>query len=246
MGTVHVGARRIGEISALSRGTLGQTARKINFQRPGSLGRSLGRRPKDVRSSRTVFPVPTEPDVWWRSLAAELLDLPEFRTSRWRHVQAVGHKAELLAPALGCDGETLVAVAWLHDIGYSPAVVRCGFHPIDGADELLRRGVSERLAALVANHSGAALEAPMRGLADDMSRFRDEKGPIRDALWTCDMTTSPVGAPVDFEERLREIKERYGPGHTVPRAIEAAGDEIRACIRRTRERARAAGIEADF
>jgi hypothetical protein len=60
------------------------------------------------------------------------------------------------------------------------------------------------------------------------------------------MTTSPVGEPVDFEERLREITERYGPEHTVPRAIAAAGDEIRAAIRRTRARAKAYGIEVDF
>lgn len=190
--------------------------------------------------------VSSDRDAWWRSLAAEMLDRPEFRSARWRHVQAVGRKAEQLAPAFGDDARVVICAAWLHDIGYSPDLIRCGFHPIDGADELLRRGLSERLAGLVAHHSGAALEAPLRGLADEMRRFLDEQGPVRDALWACDMTTSPVGEPVDFEERLREIKERYGPDHTVPRAIEAAGDEIRACIRRTRERARAAGIEVDF
>lgn len=182
----------------------------------------------------------------WRALAAEYLSVPEFQDRRWRHVNAVGLKAQLLAPALDEDGELLVAAAWLHDVGYAPAIARTQFHPIDGADELLRRGLPQRLASLVAHHSGAAWEAPLRGLTSEMNRYADEALPVRDALWTCDMTTSPVGQPVDFGERLREIKERYGPGHTVPLAIEAAGDEIRACIRRTRERARAAGIDVDF
>jgi hypothetical protein len=182
----------------------------------------------------------------WPELAARYLDLPDWRQHRWPHVKAVGAKAEMLAAAFGHDGAVLVASAWLHDIGYSECVVESGFHPLDGADELIRRGVSARIAALVANHSGAALEATLRGLSQAMARYPDDASAVRDALWTCDMTTSPIGEPVDFGERLREIKERYPSEHTLPRAIEAAGDEIRACIRRTRERARAAGIDVDF
>ena len=183
---------------------------------------------------------------WWQQMAAAFLDVPEFRDRRWRHVQAVGAKAERLAPAVGRHAALLVASCWLHDIGYSATIRRSGFHPIDGAEELLRRGLDPRLAALVAHHSGAAVEANLRDLSADMDRFSDEQGAVRDALWTCDMTTSPVGEAVDFEERLAEIKRRYGAGHTVPRAIEASGDEIRACIRRTRERALAVGLEVDF
>jgi hypothetical protein len=57
------------------------------------------------------------------------------------------------------------------------------------------------------------------------------------------MTTSPVGDPVTFDERLAEITRRYGPEHTVPHAISAAGDDIRRAIRETDARAAAAGIE---
>ena len=190
--------------------------------------------------------MPADEVAPWRDLAAQFLDTPEFRDRRWRHVQAVGAKAERLAPCVGADATLLIASAWLHDVGYSSRIQRTAFHPIDGADELLRRGLPPRLASLVANHSGAAIEAVLRGLDLDMKRFPDEKGPVRDALWTCDMTTSPVGEPVDFETRLLEIQQRYGAGHTVPRAITAAGDEIRGCIRRTRERAAAIGIELDL
>ena len=183
---------------------------------------------------------------WARKTAARWLDVPEFRDRRWRHVQAVGVKAELLAPAFADDGPLLTASAWLHDIGYAPQLQETGFHPIDGARELDREGAEPRISRLVANHSGAFIEARLRGLASDMTAYPDDASAIRDALWTCDMTTSPVGEPVEFEDRLEEIRARYGAEHTVPRAIDEAGDEIRAAIRRTRSRAIAHGIRVNF
>lgn len=181
--------------------------------------------------------------LWARHQAATYLDVPQFRGTRWRHVQAVGAKAELLAPAFGADGNLLAASAWLHDIGYAQPLQQTGFHPIDGARYLDQQGAEPRLSALVANHSGAAIEAVPRGLCEGMAAYPDDADAVRDALWACDMTTSPIGEPVDFEARLREITERYGPDHTVSRAIAAAGDEIRGAIRRTRARAKAHGIE---
>ena len=168
------------------------------------------------------------------------------RPHRWKHVQAVGAKAERLAPAFGNDGTLLAASAWLHDIGYAPEFQRSGFHHLDGAQAVERLKGAPRLAALIANHSGGALEAPLRGLERDMRAYPDEEGPIRDALWTCDMTTSPRGEPLDFEERLRDIVDRYGPDHPVPRSILAAAEQIRQAIDRTRNRAAAAGISVDF
>ena len=184
--------------------------------------------------------------VWARETAARWLDVPEFRDRRWRHVQAVGAKAELLAPAFGPDGAVLSASAWLHDIGYAAPLQETGFHPIDGARELNREGFDSRIAQLVANHSGACVEARLRGLVSEMSVYPDDADAVRDALWTCDMTTSPVGEPIDFEDRLAEIKQRYGLSHTVPRAVEESGNEIRAAIARTRTRALSQGISVDF
>ncbi|WP_369938733.1 HD domain-containing protein [Plantactinospora sp. BB1] len=52
---------------------------------------------------------------------------------RWRHVQAVAAKAEEAAGAVpSSDRETLIAAAWLHDVGYSPGLVDTGFHSLDG------------------------------------------------------------------------------------------------------------------
>ncbi|WP_207229865.1 HD domain-containing protein [Krasilnikovia cinnamomea] len=180
--------------------------------------------------------------AWARDLARGYLDVPQFRDARWRHVQAVGAKAAALAPAFGIDGDILVAAAWLHDIGYSPELARTGFHPLDGA-RLIARAGQRRIAALVAHHSGAGLEARLRGLGDDMAEFRDEQSPVRDALWACDMTTSPTGQPVTFGARLAEIENRYGRDHSVARAISAASADIRRAIAATGARASNVGSD---
>jgi putative nucleotidyltransferase with HDIG domain len=158
-------------------------------------------------------------------------------TQRWGHVQSVAAKAERLRPALGADADLMTASAWLHDIGYAPEVATTGFHPLDGARYLSSLGASPRLCSLVANHSGAALEAELRGLSNELAEFPDEPSLVRDALWACDMTTSPTGEPVGFEERLNEITQRYGPEHTVPRAIAASATEICAAIDRVDKQA---------
>ena len=91
--------------------------------------------------------------------------------------------------------DTLVCAAWLHDIGYAPAMAATGFHPLDGARFLAAARVSQRLVGLVAHHSCAVLEAELRGLSAELAEFDDEPGTIRDALWYCDITTSPDGEP---------------------------------------------------
>ncbi|HKS48009.1 MAG TPA: HD domain-containing protein [Amycolatopsis sp.] len=84
---------------------------------------------------------------------------------RWAHVQGVRERAREAAPVFGSDGELLVAVGVLHDVGYAPDLVDTGFHPIDGARYLRSVGASERLVHLVAHHSCAAAEAELRGLS---------------------------------------------------------------------------------
>lgn len=183
---------------------------------------------------------------WASDTARRWLDVPEFRGRRWLHVQAVGAKAQTLSPAYGAEGNLLVAAAWLHDIGYSVELQRTGFHPIDGAAHLELEGADQRLVSLVANHSGAAQEASLRGLREKMLLYPDERTAVRDALWACDMTTGPDGAFIGFDERISEIVDRYGRDHTVPRALIASSIEIRATIARTNAFAQSAGISVDL
>ena len=67
-------------------------------------------------------------------MARELLQksLPR----RWAHTRGVARTARELSPILGADADLVLAAAWLHDIGYAPAVAVTGFHPLDGARHL--------------------------------------------------------------------------------------------------------------
>jgi hypothetical protein len=169
--------------------------------------------------------------------------LAEALPRRWEHVQGVAGKAEGVSASLALSGDVLVSAAWLHDVGYAPGVVATGFHPLDGARYLAGLGVPERVVNLVARHSNAILEAELRGIGDLVGVFLDEGGALRDALWYCDLTTSPDGRPVSSADRIAEIKERYGPGHIVTRFITDGAPELLAAIERTERRL--AGVLTD-
>jgi putative nucleotidyltransferase with HDIG domain len=155
---------------------------------------------------------------------------------RWAHVQGVARQARCIHAVAGPDADLLEAAAVLHDVGYAPDLAKTGFHPLDGAVFLAEAGAPDRLVNLVAHHSYAALEARMRGLEHEQARFEDEQGPVRDALWYCDQTTSPHGNPVTAQARIAEIKDRYGPDHLVTRFITQAAPELLAAVERTEQR----------
>ncbi len=91
-----------------------------------------------------------EDTSWARAAAAALLVA---LGRRWTHTLGVVERAQSFAYLLpDAELEVLVASAYLHDIGYSFALVRTGFHPLDGAWFLRRLG-RERLACLVASES---------------------------------------------------------------------------------------------
>lgn len=143
---------------------------------------------------------------------------------RWQHVSGVALKATKIGKALfsPADADSLVAAAWLHDIGYAPECVATGFHPLDGALWLRKAGFNERVTALVAHHSCSLIEAEGRGLAKELRAFPQEASLVADALLVSDMTTSPDGQSVELSIRLTEIVARYGEGHIVTRFIEQA------------------------
>jgi HD domain len=155
---------------------------------------------------------------------------------RWLHVQAVANKAQRMAIGLPAnDAEALLAAAVLHDIGYAPALNWLGFHPVDGA-RFLRAEGRERLACLVAHHSGARFEAEERGLLEELAAFPVEDGPVLDALTFADMTIGPAGQPMTLDERIGEIRHRYPQDDPVHRAIVRARPLLQAAIDRTQQR----------
>lgn len=175
--------------------------------------------------------------AWASEHAAKLL--PPL-VDRWAHTGGVVQQAEVLRRMLVVEeGELLVAAAYVHDVGYAPAVKATGLHALDGARHLRSLGY-ERLACLVAHHSCARFEAETRGLLAELSAFPPEESAVADALTYCDMTTGPTGAVVEWSERLGEICARYGENHLVTLSIRRAQPCIEREIVRTERRLAAA------
>jgi hypothetical protein len=170
----------------------------------------------------------------WAIAQAERLIAP--LGDRWTHVQAVADKARSLGAVLSVeDADLLAAAALVHDVGYAPSLNRLGFHAVDGARFLRAQG-QERLARLVAYHSGARFEAQERGLVEELATFPVEDGPVMDALTFADMTTGPAGQPMTLAQRIEEVQRRYSPDDPVHRAIVRARPELQAAIDRIRQR----------
>jgi hypothetical protein len=148
--------------------------------------------------------------------------------TRLAHTFAVATRAgmvnELVEDGWSC---AIVDAAWLHDIGYNPALSISGLHPLDGARWLRAEGFSEETCSLVAWHTGAIHEARERGLEDELrAEFASPPPSALDALTWADLTSSPAGEPVSPEARLDEILNRYEPGSAVHRAIVAGREDL--------------------
>lgn len=153
---------------------------------------------------------------------------------RWEHSAGVAKTAASLARTFdGEDAETLVAAAWLHDIGYAFDLVDTGFHPLDGARYLRTLEFPDRLCRLVANHTSAWTEAEARGLGETLaSEFPAEDSIVADVLTFADLTTGPTGRPVTVQARIEEVLGRYDAGHVVHQSIRRAAPDLVATVRR--------------
>lgn len=199
----------------------------------------------DVRRRRPSVGIMRDQAAWASEIAHDFLERPLPR--RWAHTQGVARQARSLAPMLGDHADLIEAAAWLHDIGYSPAVDVTGFHPLDGARYLRDfHQTDERICRLVANHSCAILEAQQRNLGHVLAReFPPANRSLQDALTYCDMTTTPDGDPVAVASRLAEIRERYGPDHLVTRFIRRAEPQLVGAVKHVQNRARMSAATAE-
>lgn len=151
---------------------------------------------------------------------------------RRRHSTAVARTARAVATGLPAhDRQALVAAAYLHDIGRSPAIEVTGHHGLDGALHL-QDDFPARVVALVAHHSEARWEAELRGLAAELAVFPREQSLVADALTYADMTTGPAGERMSLEARVAEIMRRYGAGHLLSRAVDLALPHLEAAVDR--------------
>lgn len=161
---------------------------------------------------------------------------------RWDHVEAVGQRAEDLCDTAGL-AERVAVAAWLHDIGYGPAIAHTGFHPLDGARFLITHGAPAEVIRLVAWHTGAGFEAQERGLLGDLDAFAQPLADELDALTMIDLATSPTGEPVLDVKRIAEILSRYEDGHPVHEAVQNSRASLLASSRRAKA---ALGLPEDW
>ncbi|NMO55155.1 hypothetical protein HH310_28710 [Actinoplanes sp. TBRC 11911] len=134
-----------------------------------------------------------------------------------------------------------MAAAWLHDIGYAPALQTTGFHPLDGALYLHARQWPMAVAALVAHHSGAAEVAAVRGLVGAVAGFPPPALAVGDALTYADQTVGPDGDSVTFAERLADMLRRHGPDSANAIAHARREPVLRAAVNRVDRRLAALG-----
>lgn len=162
-----------------------------------------------------------------RRIAEELL--ADVLPRRWSHTIGVAAAAADLADILAPENaDTIVAAAWLHDIGYAPDLINTEFHPLDGATYLATHTVpgeamSAEVIRLVAHHTGAAFEARERGLHDVLVSYPAPADALLAILSCADLCTGPDGVPVDPGARIAEVLTRYPAGHPVHRAISISG-----------------------
>ena len=146
--------------------------------------------------------------AWAREIARRVL--ADALPGRWVHTQGVASQARAVGPVLGWDTDLIEVAAWLHDIGYAPALAVTGFHPLDGARYLRdREDASRTVCALVAHHSGAVVEAAERDLSEPLLVEFPLNGHFGEqiiAITYCDFTTGPRG-----ERRLLITCERKSP-----------------------------------
>ena len=183
------------------------------------------------------MPEPLIPEA--RDLVARILeDDPE----RLQHCAGVAARAQaLVATVPPSAADTLVASAWLHDIGYGSRLRDSEFHPLDGAVYLRREGWPAPVCELVAHHSGSRFVARIRGLEDRLSEFNFVEDALSDALTVADNTTGPNGMAMTLDERMSDKLKRHGPESPNARANPERDDYIRAAAERVADRLAAVG-----
>jgi hypothetical protein len=163
--------------------------------------------------------------------------------NRWLHVQGVVERACWVSRVFEEEDQLyLIAAAYLHDIGYAPSLKKTGFHPLDGANYVMQYFGNERLTSLVAHHSEAQFEAQLRGYDCALDAFPREHSTVADALTYCDMTTSPTGSNISFQERISEILNRYSEKDIVALSIRQATPSLSLDVEHTEQILRKNGL----
>jgi hypothetical protein len=192
-----------------------------------------------VIDDETVLALPTWAEEEARARLAH--DFPK----AWHHARSVAARAIVATPLFDeSDRCFLIAAAYLHEVAFGQRDDQdTGLHALDSAVRLTEMAAPDRLCALVAHHLCARVQAEILDLADVLDEWHDESTPVRDALWWADLTIAEDGAIITVDERIAEIRNRYGPGHEVTEHFESASSMLRGAVERTEQRLRAVNID---
>ncbi len=167
-----------------------------------------------------------EPTSWLPSLVKAFDSTP----NRFRHVRAVWLRAVALRslglawldPAMS---DRLELAALLHDVGKALDPDDTEPHGFVGARLLDSLGLHD-VAPLVAYHSGARIEAEIRGMSD-RDRWSDDEPDLLALLTFLDRTTSANGEVVSLAQRRNGITARHGESSMQIRIFDATLPEVR-------------------
>lgn len=148
--------------------------------------------------------------------------------ARLAHSRLVAEQVAKVGHVLSESWRSAVAeAALLHDVGYAPALVDTGFHPLDGARWLRAQGRRPEVCRLVAWHTRARTEARLRGLeAPLLAEFPPPPALAQAVLTWADLTSSPTGVECSPTIRISDILRRYGPDSLVHQATLANEAEL--------------------
>lgn len=109
--------------------------------------------------------------------------LAEHAAPAWARSERAAHQADTAVKTLDRPrGEIIVAAAWLHAVGESPAISSTGFAPVDGAVHLLAEGWPTPVVNLVAHQGQARLIAPAYDATENLALFDRIQGWPSDIL----------------------------------------------------------------
>lgn len=153
--------------------------------------------------------------------------------ARLQHMRDASRVAADVAAVLGLSpvaSQQLARAALAHDIGYAPAVMQTGYHPLDGAFFLEACGEDPWIVEAVLRHSraGAGDHLPPAIRQAYAARVpRAEAAWLVEATTLCDWRAAGVGGRVSLGQRFWDIVERHPGNEAKARRAQRLVAEVR-------------------
>ncbi len=147
---------------------------------------------------------------------------------RMNHSKSVSKVAKLIALEMGLTEDLVEKVeiaSLLHDIGYSDDFKFAHFHPVDGYFYLKYNGWDKLFQTVALHHSlsknlAETTRKDVISIYNNCEYLTEEEELIVNIVSEADFQVNSIGNIVSFEERLQDIKERYGENTPISKNAE--------------------------